>query len=127
MRGKAVQFPDFSDAGTKCGSGSNQRNCWGLRLPSKLNDRGIVRYRTAAISCFVLIGAMFSYPAIVWAIFLPALKLGLPDPIPAYERILLDIAVLCMEWRFILVLPIIGLGFLFTIAQATLSRVRGRT
>jgi len=32
-----------------------------------------------------------------------------------------------MEWRFILVLPIMGLGFLFTIAQATLSRVRGRT
>ena len=33
-----------------------------------------MRYRTAAISCFVLIGGMFSYPAIIWAIFLPSFK-----------------------------------------------------
>jgi hypothetical protein len=78
-----------------------------------------MRYRTAAISCFALIGVMFGYPALIWSIFLPSLRLGLPDPIPAYERILLGIAVFCSEWRFILLLPILGLGLLFTIAQAT--------
>jgi hypothetical protein len=82
-----------------------------------------VRYRTAAISCFVLIGAMFSYPAIIWTIFLPFLKNG-PSPLPAYDRFFLDIAVFCMEWRFILVLPMVGLGLLFTVAQATHSRAR---
>jgi hypothetical protein len=60
---------------------------------------------------------MFSYPALIWGIFLPSLKQGLPDPIPAYERILLGIAVFCSDWRFILVLPIAGLGMLFTIAE----------
>jgi hypothetical protein len=69
-----------------------------------------VRYRTAAISCFVLIGGMFGYPALIWAIFLPSLKQGLPNPLPAYEKMLLDIAVFCSEWRFILVLPIVGWG-----------------
>jgi hypothetical protein len=78
-----------------------------------------VRYRTAAICCFALIGGMFSYPAIVWAIFLPSLRQGLPNPIPAYERILLGIAVFCSDWRFILVLPIAGLGLLFTMAEVT--------
>ena len=83
-----------------------------------------MRYRTAAISCFVLIGGMFSYPAIIWAIFLPSLKDG-PSPIQANDRFFLDIAVFCMEWWFILVLPIMGLGLLFTIAQATVaSRAR---
>jgi len=78
-----------------------------------------VRFRTAAICCFALIGGMFSYPAIVWAIFLPSLRQGLPDPIPAYQSILLGIAVFCSDWRFILVLPIAGLGLLFTIAEVT--------
>ena len=69
---------------------------------------------------------MFSYPAIIWTIFLPFLKDG-PSPLPAYDRFFLDIAVFCDNWRFILLLPVLGLGLLFTIAQATPSRVRGRT
>ena len=80
-----------------------------------------MRYRTAAISCFALIGAMFGYPQIMWAVFLPSLKNG-PSPLPAYDRFFLDIAVFCMEWRFILVLPVAGLGLLFTIAELTASR-----
>ena len=64
-----------------------------------------MRYRTAAISCFALIGVMFGYPQIMWAVFLPSLKNG-PSPLPAYDRFFLDIAVFCMEWRFILVLPV---------------------
>ena len=85
-----------------------------------------MRHRTAAISCFALIGGMFSYPAVVWAIFLPSLRRGLPDPIPAYERILVSIAVFCSDWRFILVLPIAGLGLLFTVAEVTSRERSGR-
>jgi type II secretory pathway component PulF len=84
-----------------------------------------VRYRTAAISCFVLILGMFGYSALIWAIFLPSLKQGLPNPLPAYEKMLLDIAVFCSEWRFILMLPIAGLGLIFAIAEVT-SRERAR-
>jgi hypothetical protein len=84
-----------------------------------------VRYRTAAISCFVLIAGMFGYPALIWAIFLPSLKQGLPNPLPAYEKMLLDIAVFCSEWRFILVLPIVGLGLLFAIAEVAAADASG--
>ena len=83
-----------------------------------------MRYRTAAISCFVLIAGMFSYPALIWAVFLPSLKQGLPNPLPAYERTLLDIAVFCGEWKWLLLLPLVGLGLLLQVAEATLSRER---
>jgi len=83
-----------------------------------------VRYRTAAISCFVLIGGMFGLPALIWAIFLPSLRQGLPNPLPAYERILLEIAVFCGDWKWLLAIPILGLGLLFTIAELTASRAR---
>lgn len=44
----------------------------------------------------------------------------------AYEKMLLDIAVFCSEWRFVLVLPIVGLGLLFAIAEvAGRKRVGG--
>lgn len=79
-------------------------------------------YRTAAISCFALIGAMFGCPALIWAIFLPSLKQGLPNLLPAYEKMLLDVAVFCSDWRFILLLPIMGLGLLFMIAEVTSRR-----
>jgi hypothetical protein len=60
---------------------------------------------------------MFAAPAIIWAVFLPSLKQGLPDPIPAYERILLDIAVFCGGWKWLLaiLIPVV----LFTIAAFT--------
>jgi hypothetical protein len=83
-----------------------------------------VRYRTAAISCVALIGGMFGYPALIWAIFLPSLKQGLPNPLPAYEKALLDVAVLCGEWKWLLLLPLLGLGLLFQTLEATLSRAR---
>ena len=83
-----------------------------------------MRYRTAAISCFVLIGGMFALPAAIWAVFLPSLKQGLPNPLPAYEKFLLDIAVFCGVWKWFLTLPILGLGFLFSIAALTGSRPR---
>lgn len=83
-----------------------------------------MRYRTAAISCFVLIGGMFGLPALIWAIFLPSLRQGLPNPLPAYERILLEIAVFCGDWKWLLAIPILGLGLLFTIAELTASRAR---
>lgn len=78
-----------------------------------------MRYRTAAISCFGLIGAMFGYPALIWAIFLPSLRQGLPKPLPSYEKTLLDLAVLCSEWKWLLLLPLLGLGLLFQVAEAT--------
>jgi len=60
---------------------------------------------------------MFVLPAAVWAAFLPSLKQGLPDPIPGYERILLEVAVFCVTWRFLLALPIAAV--LFTVAGFT--------
>jgi hypothetical protein len=68
---------------------------------------------------------MFGLPAIVWAVFLPSLRQGLPNPIPVYERVILDIAVFCGNWKWVLLLPLLGLGIIFTIAEATLSRAPG--
>ncbi len=82
-----------------------------------------MRYRTAAILSVVLIGGMFGLPAAVWATFLPSLRQGLPDPLPGYERVLLNVAVFCDSWRFLLALPIVGV--LFAVAAFTsTSRVR---
>jgi hypothetical protein len=80
-----------------------------------------VRDRTSAILCFGLVALMFGLPAVIWAIFLPSLRRGLPNPIPPYERILLEIAVLCGRWKWLLALPVGGLGLLFTIAELTRS------
>jgi len=80
-----------------------------------------VRYRTAAILCFGLIVGMFGLPAAICAIFLPQ---GLPDPIPTYERILLEIALFCGHWKRVLALPLVGLGLTFTVAALT-STSRG--
>lgn len=76
-----------------------------------------MRYRTAAIWCFLLVGGMFAVPAIVWAAFLPSLKQGLPSPIPSYERILLHIAFFCDSWKWLLAIPIPVV--LFTVAAFT--------
>ncbi len=84
-----------------------------------------MHYRTAAISCFVLISGMFGLPAIIWAVFLPSLRQGLPDPIPAYERMLLETALFCGHWKWLLALPMIALGMLFTIAELAAPRARG--
>jgi len=69
----------------------------------------------------MLIGLMFGLPALIWATFLPSLKQALqeslPYSIPAYERILLEIAVLCGDWKWLLALPLASLGLLFTIKE----------
>jgi len=65
---------------------------------------------------------MFAVPATIWAIFLPSLKQGLPDPLPVYERVLLDVAVFCGIWKWLLMLPLAGLGMAFTVAELASSR-----
>jgi hypothetical protein len=80
-----------------------------------------VRHKTAAIWSAVLVAVtagMFALPAAVWEVFLPSLKQGLPDPIPGYEKVLLEVAVFCGTWKWMLALlafPIIGV--LFTVAE----------
>jgi hypothetical protein len=98
--------------------------CWKAREALLVLLEEVVLYRRLAISCFALLGAMFAVPAIIWATFLPSLKQGLPDPIPAWERVLLDIAVFCGWWKWLLVLPLLGLGMAFTIAHLASSRTQ---
>lgn len=88
-----------------------------------------MRYKTAGILSAVLVvvtAAMFALRAAVWAVFLPSLKQGLPDPIPGYEKILLEVAVFCAPWKWMLTvftIPIIVA--LFIIAEFTsVARVR---
>ncbi len=88
----------------------------------KLGD--FVRYKTAAILTIILLGGMFAVPAVILAIFLPSLQQGLPNPVPGYEQILLEIASFCMHWRFLLALPIPMV--LFTIAAFARSSHVGR-
>jgi hypothetical protein len=38
---------------------------------------------------------------------------------------LLDIAVFCGDWKWLLALPTIGLGMLFTVLGLAVSRARG--
>ena len=92
-----------------------------------------MRYRTAllwfvlvaGISCFVLLAGMFGLPTIVLAVFLPSLKQGIPTPIPAYERILLETADFCVMWRWLVALPLAGLGAALTFVGLTVPRPRG--
>jgi type II secretory pathway component PulF len=85
-----------------------------------------VRYKTAAILCFALIGAMFALPSIILDIF-PSLNHKVVHPIPVYEEICLQIAMFCISFRWLLLLPAIGLGVSFTIVGMTrASRMRRR-
>jgi hypothetical protein len=52
----------------------------------------------------LLAGGMFCLPAAIWAIYLPSLRQGLPNPVPGYEQILLGIAVFCGTWKWFLAL-----------------------
>ena len=69
-----------------------------------------VRYKTLAISCFVLLFTMFAVPAAIWAMFLPSLKQGLPNPIPDYEKLLLEFAIFVSRWKWFLAVPLFWLG-----------------
>jgi hypothetical protein len=70
-----------------------------------------VRYRTAAVLSVALIVAMFGLPDLLWAVFLPALRQGLPNPVPDYEKILLNFALYCDMWRFLVVPPAVSVFF----------------
>ena len=62
-----------------------------------------MRIRTAAILSAVLVGGiLFILPALVEAVFLPSLRQGIPNPIPDYELILLDVALFCHRFRWLL-------------------------
>lgn len=80
-----------------------------------------MRSRTAAVLCFVLLGVMFGLPAAVRALILPSLEHDLTSPIPAYEQILLEIALFCGHWKWLLLVPVGGLGLFFTIVELTRS------
>jgi hypothetical protein len=85
-----------------------------------------VRYRTAAILCFALIGGMFVAPSVILSVF-PSLNHKISHPIPAHEEILLQIALFCLSFRWLLLLPTVGLGVSFAIAGMTrASRTRRR-
>jgi hypothetical protein len=87
-----------------------------------------VRYRTAAILSISLIGGMFGLPAAVKAAFLPSLRQGLPNPVPGWEQMLLSAAIFCLEWRWLLVPPVVILVFAFAgISNPSDTRKRGRT
>jgi hypothetical protein len=67
---------------------------------------------------------MFVLPYIIIGVF-PSLNQGVPHPIPAYEEILLQIALFCGRFRWLLLLPTVGLGVSFAIAEMTsASRAR---
>ena len=67
---------------------------------------------------------MFVLPSIILNIF-PSLNHGIHRPIPAYEEILLQITLFCISFRWLLLLPSVGLGVSFTIAAMTsASRTR---
>jgi hypothetical protein len=79
-----------------------------------------VRYRTAAILSAILVGGMFGLPEAISAVFSPSLGQGIPTPLPAYERVLLGIAVFCFRFRWVLALPIVGVVVaLFAVAGFT--------
>ena len=59
--------------------------------------------RTAAILSAVLVGGiLFILPAVVEAVFLPSLRQGVPNPIPDYEAILLEVSLFCHRFRWFL-------------------------
>ena len=83
-----------------------------------------MRYKTVAILCFVLIVGMFVLPSVVLSVF-PSLNHKVDHPIPVYEEILLQIALFCLSFRWLLLLPTVGLGVSFAIAGMTsASRTR---
>ncbi len=76
-----------------------------------------MRFRSAGILCALLVGGMFVLPAAVKAVFLPPLRQGLPNPVPGWEQILLSAAVFCIDWQWLLALPMVGV--LRTVAALT--------
>lgn len=85
-----------------------------------------MRYRTVAILCFALIVGMFVAPSVILSVF-PSLNHKISRPIPAYEEILLQVSLFCLSFRWLLLLPTVGLGVSFAILEMTRgSRARRR-
>lgn len=83
-----------------------------------------MRYKTAAILCFALIAGMFFLPSIILSVF-PSLNQAVPNPIPIYEEIPLQIALFCIRFRWLLLFPTVAFGISFAIAGMTsASRTR---
>ena len=70
-------------------------------------------YKTAGILSLAVVATMFILPAVAVGILLPSLS----DPIPWYDRIILEVSAFFLTWRFVLVMPTIGL--FFTVATLT--------
>jgi hypothetical protein len=86
-----------------------------------------MRYRTAAVLSLVLIGGVFGLPEAIKVLFLPSLEYGNTTPVPAYERMLLGIAIFCLRFMWLLALPIaVVVVVLFAVAGIT-SAARTRT
>jgi hypothetical protein len=64
---------------------------------------------------------MFAVPALIEAVFLPSFKQGIPDPVPSYEQILLNIILFFITRRFLLAIPVPFV--LFAIAAFTSTRL----
>jgi hypothetical protein len=82
-----------------------------------------MRYRTAIFLSLALIGVMFGLPAAIWAVFMPSLKQGLPNPLPDYEVILLKFAIFCARYRWLVLPPVLSALSLFAALTRT-PRVR---
>lgn len=67
-----------------------------------------MRYRTATAISVGIIAMMFGLPAAVKAFLLP----GLTDPVPFSERMILEVTIFFLAWRFLLILPAIALPFI---------------
>jgi hypothetical protein len=90
-----------------------------------------MRYKTAAVLSAVWIamtGGMFGLEAAARATFLPSLKQGLADPIPAYERVLVNVFLFCGTWKWVFALLALPTAVvLFTVAVFTSDSKVGKT
>jgi len=88
------------------------------------SQQKVMSYRTAILLSLALIGIMFGLPAAIWSYFMPSLKQGLPNPLPDYEVILLNVAEFCAMYRWLVVPPVVAaLSLIAGITKA----FRGRT
>ncbi len=74
-----------------------------------------MRLRTAAILSIVLIGGMFVFPRVILSLF-PSLGQG-ANTRPYYEHLLISLTLFCIDFKWVLALPIALT--LFTVAAFT--------
>lgn len=81
-----------------------------------------MRYRTATVLSVVLVGGMLLLPVVVKAVLERYAESG--QIIPLYLRILFGLTAFCMQYGFLLVLPIVAI--LFIVAAVTQGRTPAR-